>query len=142
MTEIRHCFMAFSCHPSMMVSSNEINKLGRWRRKEITDFWRPRIMIEARNRDIPRLDMVDLLFAFRFPNELHRDTHNLTPVVKAAIDGLVDAGVMKGDDDRYVRRVTYERSRPNGPHEMSLLIREVFDGPYPSGTQRDPQAPR
>ena len=36
-----------------------------------------------------------------------RDAHNIQPSAKAAIDGCMDYGLLPGDDDRYLKAVTF-----------------------------------
>lgn len=52
---------------------------------------------------IPGLDRARIDAVYCPPSNRVRDAANLHPAVKAAIDGIVtDAGVLPGDDDRYV----------------------------------------
>lgn len=44
------------------------------------------------------------------------------PAVKAAIDGLVDAGVLAGDDGRYVRRMSFYPPALDKGHDGLELI--------------------
>lgn len=37
-----------------------------------------------------------------WPDGRRRDRHNLSPTVKALVDGIVDAGVLPDDSDRYI----------------------------------------
>lgn len=45
--------------------------------------------------------------------------------VKASIDGLVDAGVLPGDDPRYVRRLTFEAPEVVGWHGLRLTLTTI-----------------
>lgn len=111
--------------PKLVASSNQLNKQDHWMRKELADFWRPRVKIEARNKSLTPVRAAWITFGFRFPNNRIRDCHNLTPTAKPAIDGLVDAGVLPDDDDRYVLGVAFTRIRPNGPLEVMISVREM-----------------
>lgn len=107
----------------LLVTSNTINRKGHWVRKKLTDFWLPRVEQALRARGVePFESPAAIAFGFRFPNNRIRDSHNLSPVAKAAIDGIVAAGVLPGDDDRHVGRVSYERIWPNGPHAVRIGI--------------------
>lgn len=50
------------------------------------------------------------------PDNIHRDSDGLGPFAKAAIDGLVTAGVLDDDDHRFVARtstaIEVDRGRP------------------------------
>jgi hypothetical protein len=50
--------------------------------------------------------------------------------VKAAIDGLVDAGVLPGDDPRYVQRLTFEAPEIVGWHGLRLTITTTPGGTH------------
>jgi crossover junction endodeoxyribonuclease RusA len=85
------------------------------------------IRMVARNlsRDIPRLEKVKIRAIYYAANNRRRDTGNLYPSFKAAIDGLVDAGVLKDDSDRYV--VSLEMMRGEGIVTGGQLVIEVID---------------
>lgn len=52
---------------------------------------------------IPRMDKVKIRATYYPPDNRRRDMSNLFLTVKAAVDGLVDSGVLKDDSDKYVR---------------------------------------
>nr|WP_303769103.1 hypothetical protein [Schaalia odontolytica] len=37
-----------------------------------------------------------------YPDRRRRDRHNLAPTIKAMLDGLIDAGLLPDDADRYL----------------------------------------
>lgn len=47
-------------------------------------------------------------FEFAYPDRRRRDRHNLAPTVKALMDGLIDAGMLPDDSDRFL----------DGPHTV------------------------
>lgn len=47
-------------------------------------------------------------FEFAYPDRRRRDRSNLAPTVKALMDGLIDAGLLPDDADRYL----------DGPHTV------------------------
>lgn len=47
-------------------------------------------------------------FEFAYPDRRRRDRHNLAPTVKAFMDGLIDAGLLPDDSDRFL----------DGPHTV------------------------
>ena len=47
-------------------------------------------------------DRVHVTVEVSYPDRRRRDVHNLLPTVKAAIDGMVDAGMLDDDSDRYL----------------------------------------
>lgn len=63
---------------------------------------------------------------YRAPDNRRRDMVNLYPSYKAAIDGLVDAGVIKDDNDSIVREVSFVRGE-NLPKKGQLVIQVIED---------------
>lgn len=65
------------------------------------------------------------------PLKRTRDAHNLQPSAKAAIDGVVgDYGLLPGDDDRYLKAVTFTAAAeactlPGVAAHMALIFTEV-----------------
>ena len=51
-------------------------------------------------------------YVLEFKRGHRRDSPNWSPTFKAALDGLVDAGVIEDDDDRHVRPTVIQ------PHEV------------------------
>lgn len=67
----------------------------------------------------------DVLITWHAPNAIRRDAGSLAPLLKATIDGFVDAGVWPGDHFAWVRtescRVVIDRANPR----ITLDITEV-----------------
>lgn len=59
-----------------------------------------------------------------------RDPDNLAPLAKPVIDGLVDAGVLAGDDWTHVHAVTF-RIRPASGVDLTQLSVTVTEVPQP-----------
>ena len=53
------------------------------------------------------------------------DAHNLAPTVKAAIDGLVAAGVLADDNNEYVTGVEFRAGEKGSPRLVLELIPET-----------------
>lgn len=51
---------------------------------------------------VPALKRAHVVCEYRPPDRRRRDVHNLYPSAKAAVDGLVDAGVLPDDSDEYL----------------------------------------
>jgi crossover junction endodeoxyribonuclease RusA len=63
---------------------------------------------------------------FCAPDNRRRDTSNVFPSYKACLDGLVDAGVLRDDNDKYV--VSFEMLRgKNRTDKRSQLIIEIIE---------------
>lgn len=79
------------------------NRRMHWaRRAELTRNIRAASFACVKSAKVPRLRRAQIVVEFRPPDRRRRDVHNLYPSAKAAIDGLVDAGVLPDDSDRYL----------------------------------------
>lgn len=78
------------------------NRRVHWRvRHERTKAIREAAYLLARGQ-VPALTRAQVIAEYRPPDRRRRDVHNLYPSAKAAVDGLVDAGVLPDDSDRYL----------------------------------------
>lgn len=73
---------------------------------------------------------VTITARFQWATNQRRDTSNWFPTVKAAVDGLVDAGVLPGDHDTIVRDTSIGVDLPANPGlkgyaRLALTITEV-----------------
>jgi crossover junction endodeoxyribonuclease RusA len=63
---------------------------------------------------------------YRAPDNRKRDVVNLYPSFKAVIDGIVDAGVIKDDNDTIVKEVSFVRGE-NLPKKGQLVVQVIED---------------
>lgn len=84
-----------------------------------------RSVARGQAKGIPKLNRVKIRAVYKAPDNRRRDVSNLFPSVKAAVDGLVDAGVLKDDNDRYVKSLEMVRSEENV--RGGQLIIEIID---------------
>ncbi|MGW4469696.1 hypothetical protein ACWENQ_08485 [Nonomuraea sp. NPDC004354] len=103
------------------------NQRCHWRvRAERTKRIRSTAEILARGAKIPLLARAHIIGEFRPPDRRRRDVANLYPSFKAAIDGLVDAGVLEDDDDTHLVGPDM-RLGPVGLGQLVLHIHELFE---------------
>jgi crossover junction endodeoxyribonuclease RusA len=79
----------------------------------------------ARARRIPRYEVVQITALIQYPTGGRADPGNASPTVKAAIDGLVDAGVVPADDHTHVIGPDYRREvgkGQRGTHVVRLVL--------------------
>lgn len=100
------------------------------------DHWRKsagktatiRSVARGQAKGIPRLGKVKIKVIYYAPDNRRRDTTNLFPSVKAAVDGIVDAGVLKDDSDKFVVGYEILRGAHNIPKgQLTIEIIEVED---------------
>ena len=83
----------------------------------------------ARSQRIPKLGKAGFVFWYLPPDKRRRDTPNiLYAASKSCIDGIVDAGVLPDDCDKYVKYLTFrpgDKIVPGGQMVMDII--EVGD---------------
>lgn len=86
--------------PDEWISANERTH---WAVKAAkTRAWRAAAAVHARAARIPRLDRAHVLAEVCMTDHRRRDALNWAPTVKAAVDGLTDAGCWVDDDAAHV----------------------------------------
>jgi hypothetical protein len=79
------------------------NRRQYWAAKaKLTRALREAALVCARRDHVPALDRAHIVVEYRPGDRRRRDVHNLYPSAKAAVDGLVDAGVLPDDADQYL----------------------------------------
>lgn len=79
------------------------NQRLHWARKaEHTRAIRAAAFACVKGAKVPRLKRAHIVVEYRPRDRRRRDVHNFYPSAKAAIDGAVDAGVLRDDSDRYL----------------------------------------
>ncbi len=92
----------------------------------LTRAWRATAKLAARNLG-PVPTPVDITVTVHRARGGRSDASNLAPTAKAAIDGLVDAGVLPDDSATYVRSETYVTGAP-GDRRLVLTISPANEG--------------
>jgi crossover junction endodeoxyribonuclease RusA len=75
-------------------------------RSEATKQWRTDAYWEAKRAGLPHLDRVSVIVQPYQHRSVLQDCGNCYPVVKAILDGLVDAKVLDDDDGDHVTALT------------------------------------
>jgi len=118
-----------------LLSSNQLG--GKWQKRyRILTPIKDAAIVLARKAKIPHLERAAIVVEFRPPTgrkRVVREVHNLAPTAKVAIDGLVKAGVLTDDSDRYVADVSF---RPGEPHPLGQLVLIITD--LPEDTETSP----
>lgn len=89
------------------VTTNAERAGNRWKRAEDTKQWRQAFAWLARKEHVPAMRWVNITAQPSQRRGRLQDTAACNPSVKAAIDGLVDAGVVPDDSGEYVRQITF-----------------------------------
>lgn len=73
------------------------------KKAQLTKHWRALALTNAMAADLPRnLGLVHIVAHVIKPTNRAYDAHNLAPTVKAAIDGLVDYGLIPDDTNAHL----------------------------------------
>lgn len=97
---------------------------NRWDRARLTKEWRTAFNVLARQQQAQRMKWASIIIAPRQKGGRLQDAGGCAPAAKAAIDGLVDAGVFADDSPEYVRSITYLRPTRGEPRLMLWIIGE------------------
>ena len=94
-----------------------------WRtRARITKALREAAEKSALDAHIPPQEQIRIQAVLHPHDKRRRDPHNWYPSYKAAIDGLVDAGVIPDDDDRHLTSIEVVLGTPVRHTQISLHI--------------------
>lgn len=106
------------------------DRLHHHAKAKLNTEWRDAFTLMARAHKMPKgLDHITVIVRHHFTDQRYvPDCDNSAPAAKAAIDGLVAAGVITDDGPRWVGPVTYELP-VLGPQAGLELI--VIDEPAP-----------
>lgn len=83
--------------------------------------------LEARRAKLTPVRTVHVCAWIGYPTRSKADPSNAAPVVKAALDGLTDAGIWTDDDSDHVIAVEYRRdatTKRRGLHTVRLTLTE------------------
>lgn len=80
-------------------------RANRAQRNNANQEWRDAFCLLAREQKIPQLERIQILAWPMLRDRRIQDVGACYPAVKAAIDGLVDAGVVPEDEPRYVTMI-------------------------------------
>lgn len=109
------------------VSLNRSYGHSRYERTAHVIEWRNAFAWMAIQSKFPKLDVVDIIVETQMSGRL-QDIGNCYVSAKAAIDGIVLAGVIPDDTGAHLRRLTFlapERIPPNKKDALTLIIEEV-----------------
>ncbi len=80
---------------------------NRWERASLTKEWREAFAWLARSEEIPPMRWLSVTVEPHQKGGRLQDVGACNPAVKAAIDGLVDAGVLPDDSPEFVRSLIF-----------------------------------
>lgn len=93
--------------PARLLTENAQRRLNHFERNRIVPAWRWAAEITARAGSVPRFACVDVGAQASQSMGRLADAGAHLPIAKAAIDGLVDAGVLPGDGPEHVTSLRF-----------------------------------
>jgi hypothetical protein len=112
--------------PAGLELLNSNDRDSHWaRRKRITEALRHAAGWMARWQRVPHLERAHILAVYEPPDRRRRDPANLYPSVKAAVDGLVDVGVLPDDDAAHLEGPDMRLGTVHPRGRLVLTITEV-----------------
>lgn len=107
--------------PRPWLNSNDRD--AHWgRRKSLSAAYRLSVYSECRTKLIPQLEGAYVMALISFGTSRRRDVLNVYPTVKACIDGMVDAGVIPDDSDKYLIGPDLRRVLSPTPGIVLLIV--------------------
>ena len=92
---------------------------NRWERAKLTKEWRLGFQLLAKSERIPPMAWITVTVEPHQKGGRLQDVGACNPAVKAAIDGLVDAGVLPDDSPQFVKSLVF---LPPKKDKNSLVI--------------------
>ena len=103
---------------------------NRWKRAALVKEWRAAFCALAQQEGIPKLEKIAVHVHPAIRNRAGEpDTGACIGAAKAAIDGVVDAGVLPHDGPLHVRSLVFHAPvvSPNKTDSLTIVIEEVKD---------------
>lgn len=104
-------------------------KLNYRERNDLTQEWRQAFWALAKQHKIPPLERIQVWAWPMLRDRRVQDPGACYPAVKAAIDGLQDAGVIPEDDGRYVTLIAMAPPVQEAPVDALRII--IYEDPIP-----------
>ncbi len=95
---------------------------NRWQRAELVKTWRSAFNILAKSEQIPEMEWISVTVEPHQKGGRLQDVGACNPAVKAAIDGIVDAGVLPDDSPKYMKSLIFLAPQ-NDRNSLVIYIR-------------------
>lgn len=115
-------------YPVRPWTTNAERKGNHWQRATRTKEWRQAFAWLAHAQRIPAMTQVEITAEPWQQKGVLADTAACHPAVKAAIDGIVDAGVIPDDNPNHLLSITFLPTR-KGRDALILTITETSTNP-------------
>lgn len=103
---------------------NSERRMHRMERAKLVKEWREAFCWLARSNHLPKLECAIILVQPCSKDKRLQDCDACHPAAKAAIDGLVDAGVLKTDGPKHLCEIRYLAPIVGSADSLTLIIFE------------------
>ena len=121
--------MTITIHATNLITANQIMHWAR--RADIVRTLRRTGLINARKQGIAPMERAHLTVYVSWQNARRRDVSNISPTIKALVDGIVEAGILPDDDDLHLTgpdlRVTSETSGLKGVTRLTFVFSDYVE---------------
>ncbi len=115
-------------YPARPWTTNAERRLAPHARARLVKEWREAFFWLAKSAEIPRLEAATVTVVQHSRDARWKpDTGACMPAAKAAVDGLVDAGVLADDGAAFVRALVFLPPVIDGADGLELVIKEVVE---------------
>lgn len=97
---------------------------NRWERAELVKTWRSAFHVLAKSEQMPQMEWITVTVEPHQKGGRLQDVGACNPAVKAAVDGIVDAGVLPDDSPQYMKSLLFLPPQ-NDRNSLVLYIRGV-----------------
>lgn len=97
---------------------------NRWERAELVKTWRSAFHVLAKSEQMPEMEWITVTVEPHQKGGRLQDVGACNPAVKAAVDGIVDAGILPDDSPKYMKSLLFLPPQ-NDRNSLVLYIRGV-----------------
>lgn len=97
---------------------------NRWERADLVKTWRSAFHVLAKSEQMPEMEWITVTVEPHQKGGRLQDVGACNPAVKAAVDGIVDAGVLPDDSPQYMKSLVFLPPQ-NDRNSLVLYIRGV-----------------
>ena len=109
-----------------VLTSNQRLHWGERARRTRALRWRATLAYRAAGK--PRLEAAHCVARLTYRDRRRRDDHNITPTLKACVDGVVAAGLLPDDDHKHLVGPDIRVTEPDRDQAGYLRVELRFEG--------------
>ncbi len=115
--------------PIRLLTVNAERRIHYARRSEIVRQWRWAAKLYTRQAKVQPYEWCEITMHVKQARGVLADPGAHYPVLKACVDGIVDAGILPSDDGRYVRSIVQQPPMRGNRDEIRITLAGVRSPP-------------